>query len=199
MPLAVRRSGKQAVPFIELGLEQWHVHVIHLSPANLPGFLVARYIRSLPACWWWPRSVSTVDLGKPAGPIMLGWSAVGPASYGWWINIDHIWSMIVASNKELWEVRFTFTHVCGPNGGTVMHSAGSGSIAQWQGCCADECAMLMMEFVSWNLTFIYIFWSGAGSGFWYRRCLLLSLVQIGRLQQKRGLGIRDDYGVHKCF
>ena len=63
--------------------------------------------------------------------------------------------MIVASNKELWEVRFTFTHVCGPNGGTVMHSAGSSSIAQWQGCCADECAMMMMKFVSWNLTFIY--------------------------------------------
>ncbi len=32
--------------------------------------------------------------------------------------------------------------------------AGS-SIGQWQGCCADECAMKMMKLVSWKLTFIY--------------------------------------------
>ena len=72
-----------------------------------------------------------------------------------------------------------------------QHSSMAGLLCWWVRDVDDEVCFLKPD--------IYLFWSGAGSGFWYRRCLLLSLVQIGRLQQKRGLGIRDDYGVHKCF
>ena len=200
MPLAVRRSGKQAVPWLCLLLSRdmcmWFTYRTFRT-ANLPGFLVARYIRSLPACWWWPRSVSTVDLGQSAG-LMLGWfhlvvsSAVGPASYGWWMII--YWSYLI--------------HDCGFQQGTLggplylyaclrsewwhrhalswfqQHSSSSmAGLCWWVRDEDDEVSFLKPG--------IYLFWSGAGSGFWYGRCLLLSLVQIGQATTKEdwGLGI----------